>query len=199
MDFFFIDEVELFPSPVNPETESEILSDREESVSNIFFGEFFNLVRYDARSTPVTQTGVQASFFTMRAHEPSPTPSQCGSTLVEFKRISVETRSGRRPIVPVINGIDAAHRFLASLFFDYMRDKSGRACDHENPVERGGVHSQIGENRADRAVHIDRERFLRVGECFLNRARRLHMHAVHAGFAREFEQTRSARIFRVQR
>jgi hypothetical protein len=30
--------------------------------------------------------------------------------------------------------------------------------------------------------------FLRGGEGFLNCARRLHMHATHAGFARELEQ-----------
>jgi hypothetical protein len=32
------------------------------------------------------------------------------------------------------------------------------------------------------------KRFLRVGECFFNGARRFHVHAVHAGFARQFEQ-----------
>src|SRR4029077_11270079 len=101
------------------------------------------------------------------------------------------------PVVAMINGIDATHWSLASLFFDYVRDKSGCARDHEYAVERRGIHSQVGENGADRAVYIDRERFLRVGKCFLNRARRLHVHAVHASLARKFEQTRSAWIFGV--
>ena len=56
-------------------------------------------------------------------------------------RMIVGNGSGRPPIVPVINGIYAAHRFLASLFFDYVRDKSGCAGDHEDPVERRGIHS----------------------------------------------------------
>ena len=52
---------------------------------------------------------------------------------------------GRLPVVAVINRIDAAHRFLADLFFDDMRD-------HENAVERRGIYSQVSENRADRSV-----------------------------------------------
>jgi hypothetical protein len=53
----------------------------------------------------------------------------------------------------VVDGIDAAHGSLASLFFNYERNKSWRARDHENAIERGGVHSQI----ADSAVHIDKQ------------------------------------------
>jgi len=68
----------------------------------------------------------------------------------------------------------------------------------KNAVEGGGIHSQIGEDGADRAVHIDWERFRRGGEGFLNCARRLQMHATHAGFTREFEQACRARIFGVQ-
>ena len=68
---------------------------------------------------------------------------------------------------------------------------------HEYAVKCRGIHSQVGENGADRAVYIDRERFLRIGKCFLNCARRLHVYAVHASLARKFEQTRSARIFGV--
>ena len=98
----------------------------------------------------------------------------------------------------MIDGIDAAHRSLADLFLDYMRHEAGRARDHENAVERGGVHSEIGEDRADGAVHVDGERFFRGGERFFDRARRLHVHAIHAGLASKFEQTRSARIFGVQ-
>jgi hypothetical protein len=39
--------------------------------------------------------------------------------------------------------------------------------------------------------------FFAFGKCFLNCTRRLHVHAVHACFARKFEQTRSAGIFGV--
>ena len=87
----------------------------------------------------------------------------------------------------MISRIDSAHRSLASLFFDNVRDKSRRARDHEYAVERRGIHSQVGEYRTDRAVHINGERFLRVGECLLYCARCLHVRAVHAGFARELE------------
>ena len=73
-----------------------------------------------------------------------------------------------------------------------------RACDHENAIERCGVYSQVGKDRADGSIHIDRERFLGIGECFFDGARCLHVHAVHAGFAREFEQARSAWVFRVK-
>ena len=97
----------------------------------------------------------------------------------------------------MINRIDSAHRAFASLFFDDVRDESGCARDHEYAVERRGIHAQIGEDGADRAVYIDRERFLRVGKCLLNCTRRLHVHAVHVCFARKFEQTRSAGIFGV--
>ena len=75
----------------------------------------------------------------------------------------------------MIDWIDAAHRSFASLFFDYVCDKSGRARNHEYAVERCGIHSQVGEDGADRAVHIDRERFFRVGKCFLSRSRRMHI------------------------
>src|SRR6266404_1102144 len=44
-------------------------------------------------------------------------------------------------IVAVIDRIDSAHRFLASLLFDYVRHEPRRSRDHENAVERGGVHS----------------------------------------------------------
>jgi len=79
------------------------------------------------------------------------------------------------PVVAMIDWIDAAHRFLASLFFDDVRDKSGCARNHEDAVKRRGIHSQVGEDRADDAVHVDGQRFLRIGECFLNRSRRLHV------------------------
>jgi len=36
------------------------------------------------------------------------------------------------------------------------------------PSERRGIHSQIGENGADRAVYIDPEDFFSRGKCFLN-------------------------------
>jgi len=68
----------------------------------------------------------------------------------------------------VIDWIDAAHRSLAALFFDNMRHEAGRACDHENAVERRRVHSQIGEDRANGAVHIDWKRFFCGGERFLD-------------------------------
>src|SRR5436190_12911582 len=109
--------------------------------------------------------------------------------------MSVGNGPRRRPIVAMVHGIDTAHRSLASLFFDDVRDKSWCARNHEYAVERRGIHSQVGENGADRAVYIDRQRFFRVGKCFLDCARRLHVRAVHASFARKFEQTRSARIF----
>jgi hypothetical protein len=73
------------------------------------------------------------------------------------------------------------------LFFDDMRDESGCARDHEYAVERREIHSQVGENGADRAVYIDRQRFFRLGKCFLNCARRLHVRAVYSGFARKLE------------
>src|SRR5437762_443894 len=95
--------------------------------------------------------------------------------------------SGWGPIISVVNGIDSAHWSFASLFFDNVRDESWRARDHEYAVERCGIHSQVGENGADCTVYIDRERFLGVDKCFLNCARRLHVHAVHTRFARELE------------
>src|SRR5260370_40431646 len=97
----------------------------------------------------------------------------------------------------MVHGIDTAHRLLASLFFDYVRDKSWCARDHEYAVERRGIHSQVGENGADRTVYIDRERFLRVGKCLLNCARRLHLRTANTGFPRKLEQTRSAQTFDV--
>ena len=75
----------------------------------------------------------------------------------------------------MIDWIDAAHRFLVRLFFDDMRDESGRARDHENAVQRRGIHSEIGEDGADGAVHIDWKQFFCGGERFLNRSRRLHV------------------------
>ena len=84
----------------------------------------------------------------------------------------------------MIDWIDAAHRFPACLFFDDMRDESGRARDHENAVECRRIHSQIGE---DGAVHIDWKRFLRIGERFLNCSRRLRVPGGElASFSREF-------------
>src|SRR6266478_7103145 len=112
--------------------------------------------------------------------------------------VNIANRSRSRPIIAVIDWIDAAHRFLAGLFFDDMRDQSGRARDHENTVECRRIHPQIGKDRADGAVHIDWKRFFCGGERFFDGARRLNMHAVHTCFAREFEQTHSARVFRVE-
>ena len=79
------------------------------------------------------------------------------------------------PVVAMIDGIDTAHRFLSGLFFDDMRDQSGRARDHEMPLNAAGSIPQIGEDRADGAVHIDWKRFFCGGERFLNRSRRLHV------------------------
>src|SRR6266478_2896133 len=112
--------------------------------------------------------------------------------------VNIANRSRSRPIIAVIDWIDAAHRFLAGLFFDDMRDQSGRARDHENAVECRRVHSQIGEDRADGAVHIDRKRFFFGGERFLDCSRSSHVYTVHAGFAREFEQTRRAWVLGVK-
>src|SRR5882724_1507926 len=75
----------------------------------------------------------------------------------------------------MIDWIDTAHRFRAGLFFDDMRDQSGGARDHENAVERRRIHPQIGEDRADGSIHVNWKRFLRGGERFLNRSRRLHV------------------------
>ena len=69
-----------------------------------------------------------------------------------------EIARGDGPSYAVINGIDTAHRSLASLFFDDVRDESGCARDHENAVERCGIHSQIGENGPDRAIYISTAR-----------------------------------------
>src|SRR5204862_1321327 len=106
--------------------------------------------------------------------------------------------SGWRPVVAVIDWINASHWFLARLFFDYMCHQPRRACDHENAVESGGVYSQVGKDRTDRAVHIYRQRPFRVAEGFFDGARRRHVHTVHAGFPREFEQARSAWVLRVK-
>src|SRR4030095_6846398 len=97
----------------------------------------------------------------------------------------------------MIDWIDPAHRFLASLFFDHVRYEAGRAGDHENPIERCGVHSQIGEDGADSAVDVDGQSFLRIGERFFNGARCLHVQAVHASLARQLEKPRGTRVFRV--
>src|SRR5215471_10170681 len=70
-------------------------------------------------------------------------------------RMSVGDRPGRWPVVAVVYRIDPAHRSFASLFFDYVRDETRCARNHESAIRRGGVHSRIGENRADSAVHID--------------------------------------------
>jgi len=43
-------------------------------------------------------------------------------------------RNSSGPIVAVVDRIDATHRFLASLFFDYVRDQSRCARDYENAV-----------------------------------------------------------------
>jgi hypothetical protein len=43
------------------------------------------------------------------------------------------------------------------------------------PFNAATIHPQIGEDCADGAVHVDGQRFLRIGECFLNRSRRLHV------------------------
>src|SRR5215470_10991507 len=50
----------------------------------------------------------------------------------------------RRPVVPVIDGIYAAHRSLTSLFFHDVRDKSGCPRDHEYAVVRRRRHPQVG-------------------------------------------------------
>ena len=56
----------------------------------------------------------------------------------------------------MIDRINAAHRSLASFFFNYARNKSRRARDHENAVERGGIHSQVPTERAHVAVRFRR-------------------------------------------
>src|SRR5438034_11608986 len=112
--------------------------------------------------------------------------------------MSVGNTSGRRAVVAMVDRIDAPHGSFASLLFNYVRDESWRARDHENAVERCGIHSQVGENGADRTSYIDGQRFLRLSERFLDGARCLHMYAFHAGFACKLEQARGARILRVQ-
>ena len=42
----------------------------------------------------------------------------------------------------MINGINAAHRSLPSLFFDNVRNESGCARDYEISVERRGLIGQ---------------------------------------------------------
>src|SRR4029077_16511738 len=49
--------------------------------------------------------------------------------------------------------------FFAGLFFYDMRDESGRTRDHENAIERRGIYSKIGEDRADGDVPVDWQRF----------------------------------------
>src|SRR4030095_9014225 len=93
--------------------------------------------------------------------------------------------SWRRPIVDVINWIDPPHRLLASLFFDHVRHEAGRSGDHENAVERRRVHTQIGENGANSAIHVDGQGFLCFGERPFNGARRFHVLAIHTRFARQ--------------
>src|SRR6058998_2039942 len=73
--------------------------------------------------------------------------------------------------------IDAAHRFLAGLFFDSMRDQPWRTRDHENAVEPHLFHSsQIGEDRADGAILVHGERFFCSAACT---ARRLNLAACY--------------------
>ena len=43
------------------------------------------------------------------------------------------------------------------------------------PLNAARSTPQIGEHCADRAVYIDRERFIRIDECFLSRSRRMHI------------------------
>jgi hypothetical protein len=73
----------------------------------------------------------------------------------------------------VTDRVDPAHRLLASLFFDHVGHEAGRARDHKNAVERCTIHSQVGQNGAYGAVHVDGQGFLCIGERFLNRSRRL--------------------------
>src|SRR5207244_11745580 len=105
---------------------------------------------------------------------------------------------GRWIVVAMVYWIDPAHRFLEILFFDYVRDESGSARNHKNTIERRGIHSEIGEDRADRPVHVDRKYLFRLSECLLNRARGLHVRAIQAGLARQLEQTRCARVLGVK-
>ena len=77
-------------------------------------------------------------------------------------------------------------RPFASLFFDNVRNESRCAPDHENAVERRGIHSEIGENGPDRAI------------CIFNCARGLHLHAAHGGFACKLEQACGARVVGVE-
>lgn len=58
-------------------------------------------------------------------------------------------------VVAVIDWIDPAHRFLACLFFDDVRHQAWRAGDHENAVERRGVHAQIGEDGTDSTINVN--------------------------------------------
>ena len=75
----------------------------------------------------------------------------------------------------MIDWIDPPHWFLAALFFDHVRYQAGRAGNHENTVERYRVHSQVGQDGADSAVHVNGQSFLCIGERVLNRARRLQV------------------------
>ena len=56
----------------------------------------------------------------------------------------------------MISRTDSAHRSLACLFFDNVRDESWCARDHENAVERGKIHSQVPTERAHVAVRFRR-------------------------------------------
>src|SRR5437762_2309120 len=78
-----------------------------------------------------------------------------------------------------------------------MRHKTGRARDHENAVECGGVQAEIAQDRADGAVDIDWKRLLRGSERFFNGQCGLHVRTVYAGFARELEQAGGAWILRM--
>jgi hypothetical protein len=66
----------------------------------------------------------------------------------------------------VVHRIDSAHRPLSSLFLNYVRDQSRRTRNHEDSIEAGGVHSQVSQNGADGAVHVDGERFLASANAF---------------------------------
>ena len=57
------------------------------------------------------------------------------------------------------HGAGASYRWfrpLASLFFDDVRDEPRRARDHENAVERGGIHPEVTTERAHVTVRFRR-------------------------------------------
>ena len=86
------------------------------------------------------------------------------------------------------HGAGASYRWfrpLASLFFDDVRDEPRRARDHENAVERGGIIPRSA-------------RMAPIAPSTSQRARRLHLHAAHGGFARKLEQACGARVLGVE-